>query len=46
MRGEIRAQIEDFFIGVAEFTDKKVQIRDWTSAKKTMRFLDAHRNEA
>jgi inorganic pyrophosphatase len=42
---EIRRQIESFFVGVAKFTDKKVQIKGWASAKKAMRFIDAHRSK-
>jgi inorganic pyrophosphatase len=41
--GEVRAQIERFFVNTALFTAKKVQVKGWASAKKATRFIDAHR---
>jgi inorganic pyrophosphatase len=41
--GEVRAQIENFFVSTAKFTDKQVHVKGWASAKKATRFIDAHR---
>jgi len=38
----VRAQIENFFISVDKFSDIKVEVRGWASAKKAMRFVAAH----
>lgn len=43
--GEVRAQIENFFVSTAKFTDKQVSVRGWTTAKKAMQFIDAHRRK-
>ncbi len=43
--GDVRAQIENFFVSTAKFTDKQVRIKGWASAKKAMRFVDAHRRK-
>ena len=40
--GEVRAQVENFFVSTAKFTDKQVRIKGWASARKAMRFIDAH----
>ena len=40
--GKVRAQMERF-VSTALFTDKKVQVKGWISAKKTTRFIEAHR---
>ena len=39
----IRAQIEQFFVSVDQFTDKDVRVRGWASPQKAMRFIVAHR---
>jgi inorganic pyrophosphatase len=39
---EVRAQVENFFVSTAKFTDKQVRIKGWASARKAMRFIDAH----
>ena len=44
--GEVRAQIESFFVSTALFTDKQVRVKGWASAKKAMRFVDAHRRKS
>jgi inorganic pyrophosphatase len=43
--GEVRAQIENFFVSTAKFTDKQIRIKGWAPAKKAMRFIDAHRRK-
>jgi inorganic pyrophosphatase len=43
MPGEAREQIENFFVSTARFTDKRVQVKGWASAKKAKRFIDNHR---
>ena len=40
--GEVRAQVENFFVSTAKFTNKQVRIKGWASARKAMRFIDAH----
>jgi len=42
---DVRAQIENFFVSTAKFTDKRVRVKGWASAKKAMRFVDAHRRK-
>ena len=43
--GEVRAQVENFFVSTAKFTDKQVRIKGWASARKAMRFIDDHRKK-
>jgi inorganic pyrophosphatase len=38
----VRAQIEHFFVSIDKFTDIKVAVRGWASAKKAMRFVKTH----
>jgi inorganic pyrophosphatase len=42
---DVRAQIENFFVSTAKFTDKRVRIKGWAPAKKAMQFIDAHRRK-
>jgi inorganic pyrophosphatase len=40
---DVRQQIESFFVSTARFTDKRVRVTGWASAKKATRFIDDHR---
>ena len=40
---EIRQQIESFFVSTARFTQKRVRVTGWASAKKATRFINDHR---
>ncbi|MDQ6917701.1 MAG: inorganic diphosphatase [Pseudomonadota bacterium] len=42
---DVRAQIESFFVHTALFTDKRVRVKGWASAKKAVRFIDSRRRK-